>query len=256
MKEGKCKQFRSISILMLVLLLSTSAAAAETVTIPMSMEIQPLALDFEITESISMTAESGSNNLTVDSLSVTSATTNTLDIMVSEIAVEQQGEWTLVPDTTDFSSEIDSKKFSLVTASHDFSTGSYSEKIIITPGASKTVDFSGHTGTFREEVSEQAANMIVTVEFAPGTCNFRIDLTRAGGSLTTFTAVEGMTWGEWIESEYDTVGFIPCVNGGCHILHPDNYVIFDSKGDYRVAVNSEIVSGYKYLLTDNYETPQ
>jgi len=252
MKEGMLKKQTGISILiMLILVLTTTSAFAETATIPVNMVIEPLTLDFEITESIEMTASGGSNNLQIENLTVTNAADN-YGMVIAGIAVEQQGEWKLISDANDFTAVVDTKQFSLTTSGHDFSSGSYRDDEVIGPGESKVIEFEGKVGSFREEVYEQAANLIVTLEFEPQLFSFRINLAKAGGGWTLFTARKGMTWGEWIESEYNTEGFIPCKYGGCHILHPYNYPVIDTKGDISVTVDSEILE-YNYQMTENYE---
>ena len=235
------------------LLLNLGTAYAETVSVPLNIAVQAASVDFEITESIHMAKADDSTVLTIEDLVITNSASNVLELALTEIAIETEGEWELVADTTDFSTAVNKKKFSLVTAEHDFYSGSYTGAAHIIPGESKVISFSGHTGSFTEAVSEKAADMIVTLKPTPRTFTFEIKLEMVGGTWTTFYAEEGMTWGEWVESEYNTEGFVLCGNGGCHILHPQNYTVFDSKGNYWVRLNAAIVENYRYQLTVNYE---
>lgn len=62
---------------------------------------------------------------------------------------------------------------------------------------------------------------------------------------TSYTAIEGMTWGEWCESEYNTNGFYII---GDYIYYYDGLHRVSRGGAESVAVNEYIESGYNYTL--------
>lgn len=254
----KTKQGKGIILCLVLILfnLNISAACADMVSVPVNMEVEAMSMDFEITESVNMRCAGNSNVLTVDDLVITNTPVNPLDIEVSRIALTPQGGWQVVADATDYSNMVNIKCFSLVMGDHDFYEGSYLQTFRIASGESRTISFTGHTGYFNEAVSEKAADFVVTITPAPQLCSFEIRLDKLddGRNWVAFYAEEGMTWGEWVESEYNTEGFVLCGNGGCHILHPQNYTVFDTKGTYLVKKDAAIVTGYRYQISVNYET--
>ena len=60
---------------------------------------------------------------------------------------------------------------------------------------------------------------------------------------TSYTAIEGMTWGMWVESEYNTEGYLIM---GDYIYYIGDRVSRD--GAESVTVNEYIESGYNYTL--------
>ena len=176
-------------------------ASADTLSVPLTMEVQPLTIDFEITESIKMSAEAGQNQLTVDDLVITNNDTNGYKINISEIAVVPANGWVMKPASESFEEKIDMKEFSLSTGNHDFYTGSLIGNTEVGNGASQTYSFTGQTGVFTSAVSEKAADIIVTIGYeAPALITFMVD-------EETYNAIEGMTWREWMASDYNVDSF-------------------------------------------------
>jgi len=197
----KRRKVFSLMIIIMLIMISAPAALAQQVAVPANMQVQPVAIDFEITESISMYAESGQNQLTIDNLQISNNAENGYKLIVSEIAVTAAEEWILKPDTEDFSAKIDQNEFSLTTGGHDFYTGSVFPADKIIPGNTKSYGFSGQTGIFTTAVSEKAADFIVTIDYEKvNLINFSVD-------GTSYTAAEGMTWQQWVSSPYNTDGF-------------------------------------------------
>ena len=244
-----------LCLVLIILNFNMICAYADTVTLPVYMEIAAMTMEFEITESIGMQCTEGSNELIIDDLVVTNTSVDPLDIQLTNMVIRPQGAWKLVADTADFSDMVDVKCFSFVAGGQDFYTENFSKKLTIPSGESGTVSFSGHTGYFNEAVSEKAADLVVTIEKAPRISGFEIKLDKLedGRNWTAFEVEEGMTWGEWVESDYNTEGFTLCKNGGCHIVHPKNYMIFDDEGMYLVKKDALIVVGYRYRLSQSYE---
>lgn len=90
--------------------------------------------------------------------------------------------------------------------------------------------YTGTTGTYENGalyVLEEEASLI----------SFTID-------GTSYQAEEGMTWGEWVESEYNTDGFI--IFNSIYVGN-DSYVIEVDTEDYAV-VEEYIIEGYAYNL--------
>lgn len=67
---------------------------------------------------------------------------------------------------------------------------------------------------------------------------------------TTYQAEEGMTWAEWVGSEYDTATFTIDSNSYIYYFDGDecDYVSTDGTSSGRVTSNTEIESGYQYQI--------
>jgi hypothetical protein len=64
---------------------------------------------------------------------------------------------------------------------------------------------------------------------------------------TAYTAEEGMTWAQWVNSSYNTAGF---TNNGIEILHPiQGSVADETTTSWYVKTTDEIVAGRAYLVT-------
>ena len=68
----------------------------------------------------------------------------------------------------------------------------------------------------------------------------------------TYQAEEGMTWGEWIDSDYNTEGFGVSAN---EILAPNGYYVWEnynhSGSPNKVVVGDTIVENYDYMVSQN-----
>ncbi len=77
-----------------------------------------------------------------------------------------------------------------------------------------------------------------------------IEFTIAG---TTYYAEEGMTWGEWVSTSYNTGGFYIQANTLCADVSGRNNVV--KLNGTRQSDNTEIVNGAVYTLGSNSPTP-
>lgn len=167
MKRNVLKKLTAFVAITTMVIGSTAMSFASTdnpQTVPAHINVPATVIDFTVTEKINMTGAANSNDLTVDSLSVT----NNNDIGVLNIDSMQAtgaNTWTLVADTTDFQKmEKDAKKLSLVAdGSHDM-TAEYTAAGTVDPGQTDTTTFTGKTGIVTTALTdEQAANIVITV---------------------------------------------------------------------------------------------
>jgi len=174
------KNRKTLSLLLMTLLCLTASTGfcfAETVPAYMTISGTP-AIDVDISytdpetgESVStggilMTGSAAGPELEITSLKVSN--NNAMGIIkVEELKVQTVSEagWTVVDDNSDFSRlAADSKKFSLVTDSHDFSSGAYDTVREVNPKSSITYEFTGKTGPVSEAVTKvHIADAVLTL---------------------------------------------------------------------------------------------
>lgn len=194
----------ALSVFVIILAVASGfavTAGAETVSVPVTMEVEPLAIDFYITENISMSAAAGETALSIDDLVIENNDGNGYRINVSGIAVIPAAGWTIKPASESFAEKIDVREFSLRTANHDFYAGSLNEVTELETGTSKIYSFTGQTSVFTTAISEKAADIVVTIGFMPP------DLIHFTVDGDAYSAIEGMTWRQWVNSGYNTGGF-------------------------------------------------
>ena len=104
---------------------------------------------------LSITGLKVKNNNAMGIILVEKLEMNTLD----------QPGWTIVNDRTDFTRlPADSKQFSIVTDSHDFSSGAYTTVREINPESEIKYEFTGKTGPVSAQLEKlQIANAVLTL---------------------------------------------------------------------------------------------
>lgn len=79
--------------------------------------------------------------------------------------------------------------------------------------------------------------------------SFTIDETNAGGSVKTYQAESGMTWFEWVNSEYNTYGFKYDENAElCREVNGVKYLVIDGSLDVDTYMNEHIYAGIPYMM--------
>lgn len=126
-------------------------------------------VDFSITGKVPMTVTPGSSKLNFPDIKVTN-NANTGQISIYKVEVEPVNGWILKPDKASYFEKLkaDTKEISIVADGvHDFATGSVyllgDSKLVAPKGESNTVSFSGHVGTFTQEMKCIVANIIPTI---------------------------------------------------------------------------------------------
>lgn len=151
-----------IAALMLTVM-QPQSAFAESTAVPIKASIEAASVDFEITESITMSSGETPNSLTITDLVISNTITDGIHLDVQSIDVVPIFGWSIVPNDTDFSSKLNKKQFSVITSSHDFADGSLTDVGTVEIGKSLTVQLDGKVSTFTSKVKEKAANFVVTV---------------------------------------------------------------------------------------------
>lgn len=148
-----------------------SAAYADIAAVPISAQIEAASVDFEITESVTMSYSGNGNELTISDIVISNNKVEGINLAVDSVDVSPIMGWKVVPADTDFTNKLNKKEFSIATSTHDFSAGSYTAAGTIEEGQSMTLSFAGKAGAFSSKVSEKAANIVVTISLED---NFQI----------------------------------------------------------------------------------
>ena len=138
---------------------------ADTCTVPVHINVAETAVSFSVTEKITMTAEAGSPDLTVDSLVIQNMGSMG-QIRLDSLTVTAENGWSLVENSTDFiNMNANARKFSLTAAGTDFSReGTVYPGKTAKVGEKMSVEFSGKTGAATETVYDlQIARIVATV---------------------------------------------------------------------------------------------
>ena len=169
-----------IALFLMTTLLMTAAsgfAFAESVPAYMTISGTP-SIDVDVSysdpetgsdtaaEGIMMTGSAGSPVLSITSLKVSN--NNAMGIILVEkveIQTDAQQGWSVVDDDTAFATlPADAKKFSLVTDTHDFSTGAYTVVKEVLPKDKIVYEFSGKTGPVSETITKvHVADAVLTL---------------------------------------------------------------------------------------------
>ena len=155
-------------LILLLSVVSSGIALANESSIQAYMSLAATSLDITISESISMSNDGATENLTVSDLVVKS----NMDlgvVKVTDISVNEENGWTLVKKGTDFiSMNADSQQIYLGYSTHDFSKGSLKmNDFKVAPGESKALSLSGKTGPLKTDITnEKVATVVMTAELA------------------------------------------------------------------------------------------
>ena len=93
----------------------------------------------------------------------------------------------------------------------------------------KVVKFTGTTGTYQQQRLYLIKSNATIIEFT------------IGG--TSYQAEEGMTWAEWIESEYNTDNLV---------LGYGDEVVYNTTNGYSVFYNGEVQTSYETVYEYEY----
>lgn len=166
-----------ILVLMMTLTTGTAFAATGTTaqgnTVPVYLSAPAISdgagIDFTITDSITMTAESGSTALEITDLEITN-NAKVGQLKVDSLEASAATGWTMKTDTESYFTGLkaDTKEFSLVCGDNDFANTAKKEygetKLLAADGGSQTFEFTGHIGTFTTAVtSTKVAEIVATV---------------------------------------------------------------------------------------------
>ena len=164
-KQWNSRHIASVAALILCCaFFSAVSVYADTADIPVYAEITAVAADLEITESVRMTSGETSTDLEFDAVTVTNNGNYGKDINITKIEVFPAEGWRIAAADTDFSNIHNQRIFSITTSEHDFVSGPCTEVLTAGPGESVSVPFAGKTGTFSQDICEQAAVITITVD--------------------------------------------------------------------------------------------
>ncbi|MBQ6901347.1 MAG: hypothetical protein IJN72_10920, partial [Firmicutes bacterium] len=174
--------------------------AAQNQTIAVVANISPAGnLDFSVSESIMMTSVGTTTALSISDLVITN-NSDTVNLKVQSISVTGASGWSLVAADTDFESlDVDSRKMGLTIAgTHDFATGDYTGGSV-PAGSDLNLSLSGNAAPVSQDMTSHMANMVVTVTEVAG-IEFKLYVNST--LRETCQAEKGMTWAEFIDSDY------------------------------------------------------
>lgn len=172
-KEKNMKKLTAAGLLAALFISSIgiSAAYADIAAVPISAQIEAASVDFEITESVTMSYSGNGNELTISDIVISNNKVEGINLAVDSVDVSPIMGWKVAPADTDFTNKLNKKEFSIATGTHDFSAGAYTAAGTIEEGQSMTLSFTGKAGSFSSKVSEKAANIVVTISLED---NFQI----------------------------------------------------------------------------------
>ena len=211
------------------MLLTPFTAFADTAEVPLMLTVEAAPLEFNVTESISMHATQGHSDLAIDPCVITN--NGSEDLKLSKVEINAASGWSVVNASTDFTTADSKNKIAFTAGSHDFSGGAYTPNEKIAAGGNTTLQLAGKISEKADLTNAtQVASMVLTVEKNVSLISFKID-------VISYQAEKGMTWDEWIASEYNTDGFAD-----------DNYcwTIYEGRS---ITGSDVIVEGYTYIYT-------
>ena len=192
-----------------------------------------LPLDFTAPESLAMKVTQGHSDLTIDPCVITN--TGSEDLKLSKVEITAASGWTVVNASTDFTTANSKNKIAFTAGGHDFADGAYTPGEIIAAGTNTTLQLAGKISEKADLTNAtQVASMVLTVEKAsPTIITFTISI--AGVEDYSYQAEKGMTWDEWIASEYNTDGFTDV---------DYRWTIYEGRS---ITGSDVIVEGYTYI---------
>lgn len=213
----KTKKFRwggvllTLALVLSVILIPFSAFA-DTAEVPLMLTVEAAPLEFTVTESIQMSVIQGNSDLTITPVTVTN--NGSEDLKVSQIEITAETGWSLTSSDTDFTTSDSKGKLAFTLNSHDFSGGAYTPGDELSAGGSKEYQLAGKISSQADLMAAgKVSDFVVTVEKAVSLITFYApfpytDYTQ-GVAVTPENgcecqAEEGMTWEEWVNSEYNT----------------------------------------------------
>lgn len=233
----------------------TTAHAAETVNVPAYMELDAATLDVTVSEKITMINDGKSEVMEVSDLQVTNNAT-AFRVKITEIDLFPIADnWEITYDSENFKSmPANSKMFSLVADGIDLCDAPIAlTDRIVGAGATETIVLTGKTCASTVSLSDiQVLNLILTISMEESFP--RIAFTIGQGP---HTALEGMTWAEWVESEYNTGISVMGSTRTIGISSDGTKIVSDSDstwlrhGTTDVAPSDIIIAGVDYSLYDN-----
>ena len=235
-------------IVILSMVLTPFTAFADTAEVPLMLTVEAAPLEFTVTESIQMSVIQGNSDLTITPVTVTNNGSEKLK--VSQIEITAESGWSLASSETDFSTSDSKGKLAFTLNSHDFSGGAYTPGEKIAAGSSTTLQLAGKISEKADLTNAtQVASMVLTVEKNVNLISFTI--TDRYSPTYTYQAEEGMTWGEWIESSYNTDGYYI---SGVKVLFSFNghRVVYEVNNPYRpgdlsLFPDDLLISDYAYI---------
>ena len=222
------------------MILTPCAAFADTANVALMLTVEPAPLDFTVTDSLSMHATQGQSDLTIDPCVITN--TGSEDLRLSKVEITAASGWTVANASTDFTTAGSKNKIAFTAGGHDFADGAYAPGETIAAGSSTTLQLAGKISEKADLTNAtQVASMVLTVE--------KVEIISFTIGSTSYQAEENMTWGEWVESSYNTAS---CTKeSDIYIYYPLGSTpgwIFKGSTSNRVLVTDEIIAGTNYLV--------
>lgn len=157
-------------------------------------------LDITVSESINLHGVQGQSDLSISPLTIKN-NSSSIGISVTSANLAPSGNWSLASASSDFTTNASKGTFSLSIEEHDFSTGAYTPDAQIAAGTESSLSLSGKISTCENLQSATSMGTIsLTVEKFVNNISFSIN-------GTPYQAENGMTWREWLTSQYNVDGY-------------------------------------------------
>lgn len=147
-------------------------AFAETSTVPVRATQTPIKMNIRVSEAINISLDRNTVDATVTDLVVENLGT-VGNVKITKIAVTDSADYEKVADTEDFATmPMNTKKYSLVHNTHDFSAGDATVEYIINPASNKAIEFTSKVAPSLVEVPSTeiaAATLTIGLDAASST---------------------------------------------------------------------------------------
>lgn len=159
-----------VAVMLLTLGTSFAFAASDpSQSVPAHITVAATSIDVTVPQKITMTAAAGNPALTITDYTVKNNSTLGT-IKVDSLKVTAVPGWTIVEDTTDFTSmAANAQKFSFMHGTHDFATAdteALSAANTAAPSATATFSFTGKTGVVTSAIEDvQVATVVATLGY-------------------------------------------------------------------------------------------
>ncbi len=221
-------------IIALSMILTPCAVFADTAEVPLMLTVEAAPLEFTVTESIQMSVIQGNSDLTITPVTVTNNGSENLKL--SKVEINAADGWSVVNASTDFTTADSKNKIAFTTGGHDFASGTYAPGETIAAGSNTTLQLAGKISEKADLTNAtQVASMVLTVE------KVEIIAFKIGGG--SYQAEEGMNWAEWVESSYNTDGYV--INGS-FIYNEETGLAIGTTYMNCVRPEDVIIAGYTY----------
>ncbi len=177
-------------------------------------------------------------------------------VQVTDISIETANSWTLVSITDDFANKMaNSREFGISINGVDAATGDLTSAFqVFAANSSQDLKYDVKVAPQIDNSNNGTIGYLVVtmgwVEIPKEIINFRY-VSTLNGELVYFQAEEGMTWEQFINSDYNVDDYFYIENG--EPMGPDGWRVHNVMNG--VELTDEIMADWEYI-SSKHETPE